>query len=178
MPHISATRRVSVERLPRRNFLWIGLSTAALLTGCATSMPPLKLGEGRAEWERRRQSSAATGSIIVTVSNVVAGRGSVHVGLYNETTPFPLEGAMLSSAIVPAHFSTIEARFTAIPSGTYALAVFQDLNDNGRLDTILGAVTEPTGYSGRANGSLGGAPSFKEAAFDVDRDRIGIDVKL
>lgn len=57
-----------------------------------------------------------------------------------------------------------------LPFGRYAVAAYQDLNGNGRLDkNILGVPVEPYGFSG------GGSyrwrpPGFTEAAFDFKKE--------
>ena len=57
-----------------------------------------------------------------------------------------------------------------LPKGTYALALFQDLNGNGTLDTgAFGIPQEPTGFSNDAQDVMG-PPSFEECSFTVRGD--------
>ena len=54
--------------------------------------------------------------------------------------------------------------------GTYALALFQDLNENGTLDTgTFGIPQEPTAFSNDAQGVMG-PPSFEECSFTLRSD--------
>lgn len=63
--------------------------------------------------------------------------------------------------------TTVEALFDIVPDGEYAVKVFHDLNDNGRMDTnLFGIPKEPYGFSNNAMGTLG-PPSFEEAKFLV-----------
>lgn len=52
--------------------------------------------------------------------------------------------------------------------GTYAIAVFQDMNGNGQLDTNwMGVPSEPYGFSKDARGSFG-PPGFDQASIIFD----------
>jgi uncharacterized protein (DUF2141 family) len=67
--------------------------------------------------------------------------------------------------------------FADVPAGTYAIAVFQDLNGNGRLDrTPLGLPLEPYGFSKDA-GRLR-RPSFPAASIEVREQDLRIGVRL
>ena len=51
--------------------------------------------------------------------------------------------------------------------GTYAVAVYHDLNGNGELDrTTLGPPDEPYGFSNDARGTFG-PPKFDKAAIEI-----------
>ncbi len=139
-----------------------------LVAGCATSIGPDRLGEVRAEWERRRQADSGKARLSIEVTNVMASRGTVHVGLYDAQTPFPAEGLDLATTTSPASGPNVVATFDDVPYGAYAVAVFQDLNGNGRLDTTLGIPREPFGFSNKASVGLAGTPSFTRASFAVD----------
>jgi len=60
---------------------------------------------------------------------------------------------------------TIEAD---LPPGTYAVSVYEDLNDNHRLDhNFLGIPREPVGVSGNPRPRFG-PPSFDQSSFRVE----------
>lgn len=59
------------------------------------------------------------------------------------------------------------ARFTGVPAGRYAVVSFQDTNNDGRLNFgLMGAPSEPWGYSRGARGVMG-PPRFADAAVTV-----------
>lgn len=60
------------------------------------------------------------------------------------------------------------ARFAGVPAGRYAVASFQDVNSDGRLNFggMMGAPSEPWGYSRGARGVMG-PPRFSDAAVSV-----------
>lgn len=106
----------------------------------------------------------------VEVLNVKAGQGQVNGGLYADPTQWmkaPLQGVRQPAAVAGA--STVLV-YRDLPAGSYALSLFQDLNDNGRLDrNPIGMPTEPYGFSRDAMGTMG-PPSFADAALDLKAD--------
>ena len=76
-----------------------------------------------------------------------------------------------------ARAETIRFTFPQVPPGTYAIAVFQDLNGNGRLDrTPLGLPLEPYGFSNDA-GRLR-RPTFANASIRIADQDLRVGVKL
>ncbi|MFC5343003.1 DUF2141 domain-containing protein [Brevundimonas staleyi] len=68
---------------------------------------------------------------------------------------------------VPATGAPV-ARFIGVPAGRYAVASFQDVNRDGQLNFggMMGAPSEPWGYSRGARGVMG-PPRFEDAAVSV-----------
>jgi uncharacterized protein (DUF2141 family) len=59
-----------------------------------------------------------------------------------------------------------------LPAGEYALSVFQDVNNNGKLErNFIGIPKEPAGLSNNLRPRFG-PPKFKGAAFTVTVDKI------
>lgn len=64
-----------------------------------------------------------------------------------------------------------------ISPGDYAVAIFQDINGNGKIDTFFfGIPKEPYGFSNNAR-KLMGPPSFKDCKFQIANDT-RIEIKL
>lgn len=63
---------------------------------------------------------------------------------------------------------TAVVQFTGVPAGRYAVASFQDVNEDGRLNFggMMGAPSEPWGYSRSARGVMG-PPRFADAVVNV-----------
>jgi uncharacterized protein (DUF2141 family) len=58
-------------------------------------------------------------------------------------------------------------RSSALPPGTYAVRAFQDVDENGKLNTNpFGLPVEPYGFSHDAQPNMG-PPTFDAAAFEV-----------
>ena len=77
----------------------------------------------------------------------------------------------------PAYGFRVEVKDTLVtvpckglPSGAYAISVFQDANGNGVLDTgSFGRPTEKFGFSNNAEGVMG-PPAYKKCVFEFKQD--------
>lgn len=102
--------------------------------------------------------------LAVTVNNVKSSNGKIIAQLCDKDTflkqcPFRIQ--------VKATKGTIILNFKGVPAGKYAISLFHDENDNGKLErNMLGIPTEGYGFSRNARG-FRAPPSFINAAFDV-----------
>jgi len=105
--------------------------------------------------------------LTVEVQHVFPNAGPVMVAVYDKAEDFPAPQKGLAGQAVEAQGESAEAIFHGLAPGRYAVAVYQDLNRNGKLDkNFLGLPTEPYGFSKDARGSFG-PPSFDAAAVDI-----------
>jgi len=82
----------------------------------------------------------------LTVTNVKAGAGTVFVAIYDSEDHLKQDKAFRKIAL-DATGPTLSAQ-VSLPPGDYYVAVFQDMNGNGTLDTkIFGIPKEPVGLS-------------------------------
>ncbi len=111
--------------------------------------------------------SAQTGSISVRIENVlVEWVGTLKIGVYDQKH-FPKEGQALFTQDKPVRGLEEQLEFHDIPVGTYAIAVFQDINNDGSLDRdIYRRPEEPYGFSGNEFGRFG-PPKFTLVSFTV-----------
>lgn len=114
-------------------------------------------------------SVSVTGqNLTLIVKDVEHVDGSVYVAIYSSKQTFmkkPVFGFR-----VGVKDRTIEIPCKGIPAGTYAISLFQDENENGKLDTsAFGRPLEKFGFSNDAEGVLG-APSFEKCCFELKRD--------
>ena len=66
-----------------------------------------------------------------------------------------------------------------LPPGRYAIAVFQDLNGNGKLDqSFFGVPKEPYGFSRDAEGSGLTPPGFEAAAVSLGDEPQALTIHL
>lgn len=110
-----------------------------------------------------------TGSLQVVIQNVdIASDETVRVGLYNNPSVFPDEDKQYLGKILPASRSTLTFQFDNLAPGNYALASFQDENNDGVLNTnFFGAPTEEYGFS--QNPSIWfRAPDFEDCQVKVN----------
>lgn len=104
--------------------------------------------------------------------------GSVAVALFDSAESFDRRTAAVASAIVAPQDGRATWSTADLPAGTYAIAVFHDLNDNGELDrTTLGPPAEPYGFSNDARGRFG-PPKFDKAAIELPPGRHTIQIEV
>ena len=111
----------------------------------------------------------------VTVNGVKAGEGSLRVAVCDEANrnDFP-DGKFLLDAVVPATGNRMTVEFSDVDQGEYAVAVFQDLNENETLDkNFLGIPKEPYGFSGKWKS---GGSTYDKALFNTDE--VGFEITI
>jgi len=117
---------------------------------------------------------ASATTLHVDASGIQIGVGTVFAGLCVGGLD---EQSCQFGQASPARMATIRFTFPELLPGTYAIAVFQDLNGNGRLDrTPLGLPLEPYGFSNDA-GRLR-RPTFAGASIKVGDQDHRIAVRL
>jgi len=98
----------------------------------------------------------------VFVKNIQVGKGSVRVEVYNTSETFLhkyLVGETLKASSQSREFSF------DLPEGIYAVAVYQDFNENKKLDKgWFGIPTEPYGLSNNFVPIIS-APTFNDCKF-------------
>tara|TARA_B100001287_G_scaffold275668_1_gene283984 strand:- start:7465 stop:7872 length:408 start_codon:yes stop_codon:yes gene_type:complete len=107
-----------------------------------------------------------TDDLTVIISGCKSQDGQLFIALYDNQDVFPIFGKQLIGEIVPlSKKSQNEFTFKRLAHRTYAIAVFHDLNSNGKLDkNAFGLPIEPFGFSNNARGTFS-APSFSQASF-------------
>ncbi len=117
---------------------------------------------------------AAAATVQVEIDGIEPGGGPVRVALCQGGLG---EAACARGDEAPASASRVLFTFQGVPTGTYAVAAYQDTNGNGRLDrTGLGLPLEPYGFSGVAGRRA--RPDFAEAAFGLREPGGSIRVRL
>ncbi|MDR0748854.1 MAG: DUF2141 domain-containing protein [Tannerellaceae bacterium] len=96
----------------------------------------------------------------VIVDDLEEPKGKLMVGIYNSESAFMKK--TFRGFMADVEDATLELTLD-MPAGEYALAVYHDLNENGKLDTaIFGIPTEKYGFSNNAKGLMG-PPSYQKA---------------
>lgn len=125
-------------------------------------------------------AAPSLGHLVVSVSGLQPRTGAVMVALFDGTKKFPSVGGQIAGRrVAVANEPIADAVFENVPYGRYAVAVFYDRNNNGRLDTRLGAIPiEPLGFSNGAKIGLFGPPAYEAAAFDIASKERTIRIKV
>jgi uncharacterized protein (DUF2141 family) len=107
-----------------------------------------------------------TGQLTLTIEGFENTNGTARVALVNSRENFsrdtPFKGY---------HFTIVNHRVVetlVLPCGEYAIKVFHDENNNGKLDKrVFGIPSEAYGFSNDARGTMG-PPEYEKAAFQLD----------
>ncbi len=116
-------------------------------------------------------------TLLVTVNGVKAGQGNLRIAVFDEAhrDEFP-DGEYLSGVEVPATEEQMTIDISNVESCDYAIAIIQDLNENGKLDkNFLGIPKEPYGFSGKWKS---GGSSYEKALFNTDEVGFAITITL
>ena len=115
---------------------------------------------------------ASAETLTVNVENVDVNKGPVLVGLYGSKESFPNENGSFRNAKAESTAKTVTLSFPDLPKGTYVVAIFQDKNNNGVMDKILGIPSEKYGFSGNTM-----MPDWDKNSFEFNAD-MAVTVKL
>lgn len=113
-------------------------------------------------------TTTKTYQLTVVIPNVSHREGTLHVGLANDNATFSGESFKAQTVAVPAS-GAVTVAFDGLPEGKYAVRIFQDLNDNKKMDFNGQMPGEPFGFSNIS--MLMGPPSYTDAAFDLSADK-------
>ena len=108
-------------------------------------------------------------TLTVVVQGVKSDQGLLRMGLYNSEKEFMK--TRWQSKGSKAKVGELQLVFENVPPGTYAISVFHDANENGKLDSnFAGIPKEGFGFSNNAMGMFG-PPSFEEAKFAFEGEK-------
>ena len=140
------------------------IATTALLSGIASLSTVLLMS-----------SHANAAELIVNVNKINTIKGHIMLGLYADEASYK-QGTPVHSARVKVSKNQTKITFAELPEGEYAIKLFQDENDNNKMDmNMMGIPKESYGFSN--NGGRFGQPKYKEAKFSV-KDNTSIEINL
>ncbi len=109
-------------------------------------------------------------SITVKINNLDSNNGRVFIALYNSQASF-LDSAFKATAKKVVN-NSCEVTFENIEKGEYAISLFHDENDNGKMDSnAFGIPSEDYGCSNNAKGFMG-PPKWEDAKFEVKNEPV------
>jgi len=111
-------------------------------------------------------------SLEVNISNIQNIKGKLYIGVYNKKDGFGIVGEEYIGVIKKITSNTFKYKFQDISGNTYAISVFQDLNDNSVLDkNFLGKPVESYGFSNNIRHIFSSA-TFDESKFELTKNKI------
>jgi len=116
------------------------------------------------------------GSMKVNLSNIKK-TGKIHVAVYREGA-FPDSKFLVKSVTGEGMNGKCELQFEDIAYGSYAVAIYQDVNGNGKLDKgLFGIPEEPFAFSNNFKPRFGG-PSFEKCKFDFNKNNQTVQIEM
>ena len=109
-------------------------------------------------------------SLSVEVQGVKSSIGNINIAIYNRSQGFLKFEEVFKVDRIAAKEATTSFKIMDLPNGEYAVAIFHDENGNDKLDTNwLGIPKESVAFS-NAKINTFGPPSYKECAFNLNKD--------
>ena len=100
-------------------------------------------------------------SLTLKIGGIENAEGFLYVGIYSSEESFMKKPVYGFRVEVKDTLVTVPCK--GLPSGVYAISVFQDANGNGVLDT------GSFGFSNNAEGVMG-PPAYKKCVFEFKQD--------
>lgn len=125
------------------------------------------------------RASAQGHTQILIISNLANKTGTLYIGWYGAEEGFrKSDKAVFQKTAAVGGRESVPVSFDNIPPGTYAVAVFFDVNGNGKMDTnFLGIPKEKYGFSNNVYPMMRAA-TFKESSFIVADKEGNISIRL
>jgi uncharacterized protein (DUF2141 family) len=121
---------------------------------------------------------AWAGDLKLNIHGVGISGKTLFVAVHNSVKDFPIHDENAIKSTVIAQGELTELIIQNIPAGEYAVAVFADMNGNGKLDSnFIGIPKEPVGVSRDAKGKFG-PPKFADAAFTLGDGITALTIEL
>jgi uncharacterized protein (DUF2141 family) len=150
------------------------LGTAAAMLCALAAIAQPDAGRSSPASPAPSTSAPSRSTITVRIQGLRNDRGTVLVAIYDNERSFAKKRDPLAGAEAPPKNRGAVVVFSDIKPGRYALAFFQDENNNKDLDTsLLGVPTEPFGFSRDAVGRVG-PPSFAAAAIVIPAGPVSV----
>lgn len=101
----------------------------------------------------------------IRIEGIPEVKGSIRVGIYNSSSTFPNNNEQWKGIVRKVDGKSMTIAIDLPIDGKYAIAVYHDANNNGKLDkNMFGMPTEVYGFSNNARATFS-APTFTEAQF-------------
>ncbi|MBN2495540.1 MAG: DUF2141 domain-containing protein [Deltaproteobacteria bacterium] len=144
---------------------------ACLFCGACAVKQPHRIGPAG-------EASAAKADLVVHIQGFKKAEGVFRAALFDSARGFPGEHERaVATRVGPVRDDGVRLVFEDLRAGQYALAVFHDLDDDGKLGTSwVGIPKEGFGASNNPSGL--GPPSFDEARFTLAPPELEITIDL
>ena len=111
--------------------------------------------------------------IAVTVTGLRSADGVVRLALYDKAEGFATDEAVVVGRILPSSEGAVRTVIEGLAPGRYAIAAYDDEDNDDKFDRFLLIPREGYGFSNDARPALR-APTFEEAAFELPATGVAI----
>lgn len=121
----------------------------------------------------------AKGTLVLHIGPISRPGGVIKVAVYNNAETFMKIEKRFNGAKAPVDKqANIDIEIPDLPYGEYAIALFQDLNDNDIFDrNFLGAPAEPFGFSNNPSSRWRPA-SYQDSRFELQSVRLEMSIRV
>ncbi len=103
-------------------------------------------------------------------------KGEIRIAMFDSKEKYTKDP--IHAIVIPVDSTTIIWTQEMLPFGEYAIAVYHDKNENGKIDTnFLGIPKEDYGFSNNARGRFGPA-SWQDSKFMVEDNFYSTSIKI
>jgi len=118
------------------------------------------------------------GTLRITVENVQKSQGKILLAVYADDDNFLSEVTYRSVHQEVNQTGVVTVEVSDLPYGDYAVSLYHDENDNGKIDTnFMKIPKEPYGFSNNARGTFG-PPKFRDAQFSFVKTEQEIRIEI
>ena len=110
-------------------------------------------------------------NLVIKINGISVIKGTLYIAVYNSKESFTDKIAIKSGHIKVSN--NVETLSVSLPKGKYAVMLYQDLNNNKKLDVLFSIPVEPYGVSN----NIKGFPSFENTQFSLECDKI-LNIKI
>jgi uncharacterized protein (DUF2141 family) len=122
--------------------------------------------------------TVGTGSIKLIVIGIENDEGTIAVALANSREDYESFETVYKSARIPINNNIAEHIFENIPFGEYAVKVYHDEDNNGKINrNFFGIPSEDYGFSNNASASFGPA-DYDDAKFIFDKPVLHVEINI
>ena len=146
----------------------------------AEATPDTKASEPIADKKDKTKAKATTNkpALTIIVDNLHSPTAPVVMGIYGTKNKFLDTKDQLKEYHFKPQNGKLVAKINDLPFGTYGMAIYQDVNSNGKIDkNLVGIPTEPYAFSNNYKPSVK-APSFKDCKFEFNAKSNTITIAL
>lgn len=123
-------------------------------------------------------SSDTRKPLSLTIENLGSTSAPVLLGFYGPENEFLNEKDTLKNYKFTPNGDTLKTTITDLPYGTYAIALFQDMDNDGKIEkNFLGIPKDPYAFSNNARPTFK-APSFEDCCFDYNNEENTVEISM